>query len=436
MESQLLNPVARPEGNEPPTDRNFDDSYRLDNESLESIGPFRWLDDAVINTFLRSLCLARPGQCVTFDSTVLNALQTTLESEDAASLTPAEVDELFKPFRTLAATVTGNRGLVFMPFCMGDHWILAVADFKSQVIRVYDSLVSCTGTGTIVPSELVHRILVCATGTLSFCIDESQWAVQHMWLPIERNLTECGVYVCLMALQHAHERDFVLDDYNKIYRHVYGHLSRYELEMCYWMAGRRVILEVCRRYFKPVSHETQLRVIQVGWSINKRFRDYYDPPLEEKQTSQFKTFHMARFRTLRCVTDALQWLIDSIGELGSAENLSENESIQNKARNVVLTLAGEPFRNEIVEEAAQYALHDVKALQNLKLDLRLARQALSREFLLAKIRREQSIQPAHVAYVAHAAQEAQTAQTAQLGGPTEEARSVTEHQSPYSPRIE
>ena len=81
---------------------------------------------------------------------------------------------------------------------------------------------------------------------------------------------------------------------------------------------------------------------------------------------------MARSWTLRCVTDALQWLIDSIGELGSAENLSENQRIQNKARDVALTLAGEPYRNEIVEEAAQYAWHDVKALQNLKLDLALA----------------------------------------------------------------
>lgn len=430
MESQHLNPVARPEGNEPPTDRNFDDSYRLDNGSLESIKPLRWLDDGVINTFLRSLCLARPGQCVTFDSNVLNALQTTLESEDAASLTQAEVDELFKPFRTLAATVTGNRGLVFMPFCIDYHWILAVADFESQVIRVYDSLVSCTETGMVVPSDLVNRILICATGTLRFCIDESQWAVQHMWFPIERNYTECGVYVCLMALQHAHKRDFVLDDYNKIYRHMYGHLSRYELEWCYWMAGRRVILEVCRRYFKPVSHETQLRFLQVGRSINKWFRDYYDPALAEEQTSQFNTFHMARSRTLDCVTDALQWFIDSIRKLGSTQSLQENKDIQQKACDVVLTSAGEPYRNEIVEEAVKYACHDVEALQNLGSDLNQARQSLVREFILAEVQHRQSIQEAQAASAAHAAQ------TAQLGSPIEEARSVTEHQSPYSPGTE
>lgn len=418
MESQLLNPLARPEGNEPPTDRNFDDSYTLDNQSLDSIRPFHWLDDGVINTFLRSICLARPGQCVAFDSIVLKALQTTLEFEDAASQPRAGLDELFKPFRTLAATVTGNRGLVFMPFCIELHWILAVADFETQVIRVYDSLVSCTETGTIVPSDLVERILICAKATLSFCIDESQWVVQHMWLPIERNLTECGVYICLMALQHAHKRDFMPDNYTKIYRHLYGHLSRYELEVCYWMAGRRVILEVCGRYFKPVSHETQLRVIQVGWNINEWFRKFYEPPMAEKQIFRFETFHMARSWTLGHVTDALQWLIDSIGELGSAEFLSDNKRIQDKAHDVVLTLAGEPYRNEIVGEADKYAWHDVEALQNLRLDLNHARQRLLREFYLAKIRQGQPVQAA------------QTAQTAQLGGPTEDPPSVTKHQSP------
>lgn len=432
MESQLLNPVARPPGNEPPTDRNFDDSYTLDNGSLQSIRPLEWLDDGVINTFLRSLCLARPGQCVVLDSTTLRFLQMRLESEDAAPLTPAEFDDLFKPFRTLAATVTGNRGLVFLPFCIGDHWILAVADFESQVIRVYDSLVFRTETGTIVPSDPVNRIVLYVKDILGFCIYEDQWAVLHMWLPILRNFTECGVYVCLMALHHAHKRNFIPDDYVTMYREAGGNLSYYELEGCYWMMGRRIILEVCRRYFKPVSHETELMFLWVGQNINDCFRRFYYPTLAEEQTSRFETFHTARSRTLDRVTDALEWLIDSIGKLGSTHFMADNRLVQRKASLVVLTWAGEPYRNEIVNEAAKYALHDVEALQNLASDLNEAKKALVHEFYLAEIRHGQSIQPAHAAYAAHAAR------SAQLGGPTETARSVTEHehQSPSSSRTE
>lgn len=416
--------LQRPPGNQPPTDRNFDDSYTLDYRSLVSIGPFQWLDDGVINTFLRSLCLARPGQYVALDSTPLQHLQTMLESESTAPQTQAEIDELYKTLRTLAATVTGNRGLVFMPFCIEDHWILAVADFESQVIRVYDSLVSCTETGMIVPSDLVERILPCVKGILSFCIDESQWAVLHMWLPIQRNLTECGVYVCLMALQNAHKRNFMPDDYVTMYGNADGDPLYYELEVCYWMAGRRVILEVCRRYFKPVSNETQLGLLYVSQSINGVFRHYYDPPLAERQTSQFPPYHVARYWTLDRVINALDWLIESIAYLGFTQFLRDNDRIQRNACNVVLTMAGEPYRNEIVEEAVNYAWHDGEALRNLATDLYWARRGFFTEFYLAQIRHEESVQAAH------------TAQSAQLGGPAEEARSAPERQSPYSPNAE
>ncbi|KKY33954.1 putative smt3-specific protease [Diaporthe ampelina] len=256
MEAEPQERVAqleRPEGTNPPDDRRLDNSYRLDIKSIESLWPGEWLDDGVINAFLRSLCLTRPGEYVTFDGAALNFLLSVLESEGATAPTQTEVDELYKPFRALAATVTGNRGLVFMPFCLGSHWILAVADLQTQIIRVYDSLVSWDRTSQVVPSRLVEQILPYVKGTLRFCSDEDGWAVEHIRLPIETNSTECGVYLCLMALHETHRPETGLGGYVTLFYDENGVLSSYKLDSCYWIAGRKVILEVCRRLFIPTS---------------------------------------------------------------------------------------------------------------------------------------------------------------------------------------
>lgn len=363
---QRIARLARPVGSQPPSDRKLDDSCTLDGSSIKSLIPGEWLDDVVINTFLRSLCLAQPGKCVTFDSAVLLPLLIALGSEES---TQAAIDELYKPFRILAATVTGNQGLVFMPFCIDSHWVLAVADFQNQVIRVYDSMVSCHGTGKVVPSELVNSILPCVKGTLSFCIAEDQWAVEHMWLPIRTNYTECGVYICLMALQHAYMPRFKPDDYVSHFYDWNGNWSYYELDFYYWYAGRKIILEICRRYFKSTSNDTPCTPPLVEQIINGHLNYFVVKAPASAHISRLMTYFYARSRTLYQVMNALTWAINSIYSLGSTQHVHLSESIQNKAHKVVLTPPGEPFLNEIVNEAVSYAWHDVEALRNLGEDL-------------------------------------------------------------------
>lgn len=183
MESRLhwVGQLKRPQGKRPPDGRNFDDSYKIANQSLEVLRPLGWLDDNVVNTFIRSLCVARPGKYVAFDSTALEAL--SLQLKDAQSLSQAEIDKIYYPHRTLAATVSGNRGLVFMPFCIREHWILVVADLKSRVVRVYDSMVSVDGRGTVVRSARVEAILPYVWGILRFCIDEDECTIDPMSVP-------------------------------------------------------------------------------------------------------------------------------------------------------------------------------------------------------------------------------------------------------------
>lgn len=365
--------LARPVGSQPPSDRKMDGTYTLDGNSLKSLLVGEWLDDVVVNTFLKSLCLARPGKCVTFDSAVLLVLFVTLRSGES---TPPAIDALYRPLRTLAATVTGNQGLVFMPFCINAHWVLAVADLQNQVIRVYDSLVSCDETGHVVPSELVKSIIPCVKGILSFCMAEDRWAIQHMWLPITANTTECGVYVCLMALQHAYMPWFNADycvgrfyDWNR-------NLLYYGLDAFYWLMGRKIILGVCRRYFQPTPDDATLTPPLVEQNINEAWDSHVVAFPAGLPFYRLKPYFKARLQTLYQVLNALTWVIDSIDSLGSTQHVHLSESIQNKAREVVVTPPGQPFLNEIVNEAVSYAWHDVGALQNLVQDLMHVRYLL------------------------------------------------------------
>lgn len=412
---QRLAQLRRPNGRQPPDDRRLDHRHKLDIESLESLGPHIWLENCSIDTFLRSLCLAQPGRCVTFDSTTLRVLLSQLESEQAATV----VDEFCKPFRTLAATVTGNRGLVFMPFCVDFHWVLAVADFENRIIRVYDSMVSCDRTGKVNPSELVKRILPCVKATLSFCIDEDQWPVEHMWLPIRKNYTECGTYICLMALQHAYMPGFKTNDYVTPFPDENSIWSYYELDACYWLVGRKIILEVCSRYFKPTSTATLQTRFLVEQKISQTFQHLFSvTPAGARMSWPIPYFH-ARSKTLSRVRDALTWAIDSIDRLGSIEHVHLSETIQNKAREVILTPAGEPFLNEIVGEAVSYAWHDTEALRNLGVDLNRARDHSDQEHSLGRYQLN--------AWAAH---------LARMAGNTEQTPGPTAHGSSSSPANE
>lgn len=375
---QRLARLQRPEGSQPPDDRNFGDSYRLPIESLEDLRPGEWLDDSDINCFMRLLCLARPGECFAFDSNALNVL---LQSGDPTASTEAAVDSLYEPYRIQAAIVTGNRGLVFMPFCIRHHWILVVADFQHQVIRVYDSMVTRDEQGMIARSSRVNDVLPHVWPILSFCIEEAQWQIDVFWLPIAPTANDCGVYICLMALHHSYRRMFTPADYVT----GDGHSNFYYLDDCYWLVGRMTILKVCRRYLRSGSADTQEKLLAVEQAINNALRAHLCLSPAQGYIRQLMPCFTARSWTLSRVIDALSWAIDRTESLDSTQRLllsssiEESELVQREARSVILTPLGEPSRDRIVDEAVKYAWHDAEALHNWGEDLKLARASLIRE---------------------------------------------------------
>lgn len=380
-----------------------DGSYKVDIASIETLSPEEWLDDGVINAFLRNICLTRPGQYVTFDAATLTCLMSLLESDDGTAPTQTQVDELYEPLRILAATVTGNRGLVFMPFCLMGHWILAVADLRTETVRVYDSLVSYNeDLRKVEPSDLVRRILLYVEGILRFCLVEDGWAVKHILLPIEGNVTECGVYLCLMALREAHGRHFGLSDYVTLFFDGSGVVSPYYLDACYWIVGRKVILEVCKPFFRPTSEEILKRFNDVKSAINQRLREEFYNVRYPGFLPHWPSYLGSRCWILRCIGVDLLNVIKSINILESTQHRPYNMEIQRRAREVVLTPPGEAFRDRIVHEATSYAWHDSEALRSLTKVLSNIRQDLTLRDDIAQLeRRLDEIEPTvHTAIIA------------------------------------
>ncbi|POS79146.1 hypothetical protein DHEL01_v202471 [Diaporthe helianthi] len=367
--------LRRPQGLNPPPDRMPNHTHSLDQESRQAICPWNWLDDSVVNTFLQRLCSMQPGQFVTLDSATLESLRIMLSLEDLAS---EDFDKTIKPFRTLAATVSGNCGLVFIPFCMDKHWILAVADFRHKTIRIYDSLVQCYQNGTVCVSRNVSDYIVpLVKEILGFCFEPHQWMVENFWLPIKYNETECGVYICLMALQHSHHRMFTVNDYVNTYLDTNGQSAYYHLDGCYWLTGRRIILQFCARFFHPASPHGARDEDQ---SIAEQLRHYFDAaPVE--QGYALTTYRMARAWTLWRVNQALTWVSTSIENLARPQDLSLNAMNHlRRAQYPILTFSGAQFRNEIVEQAKEYAWHDPEPLVRLLEDIHIAMDTMKQDY--------------------------------------------------------
>lgn len=411
--------LRRPLGLDPPAGRKLDGSYSLDSQSLNSLNPGKWLDDGVIDIFFRNLCVAKPGQFVTFDSAALEALRMG----DDGSLTEAEIDKHYQTFRTRAATVTANAGLVFMPFCVDSHWVLAVADLQHRIIRIYDSLVRCDPTGRdIRGSSVVGMILPIVKKTLSFCRDEDQWDEELMWLPIVPNITDCGVYICLMALQHSCMRRFTYLDYVDCW-HENDYPPMYYLDDSYFLAGRLIILQVCRRFSR------QAEDLRETWDVEDRIiwglqHHLVEPPAQQA-VQDFNTYCEARFSTLHRVSTALLWFIYEIEYLGSPQFLQENEDLQIRAREVVLSEAGEPFRQEIAYESCLYAWHDAEAAINFRQDLFAALDHLRREEIYAR-----------GLLTSRAAWEARLLRLAPAEVPTGHSQSIPHHGTPVPSELE
>ncbi|KAJ0124772.1 hypothetical protein J7T55_006113 [Diaporthe amygdali] len=373
-DQQQVVQLQRPEGLEAPSGRRFDHTHRVNHESLNSLKPGGWLDDGVINTFFSSLCLARPGRYFAFDSTALESLRLLAFDQD---LTSEEIDNYYQPYMTRAATVTGSRGLLFMPFCVkGNHWILVVLDFKQQVILVYDSMASRDKRpGEMSRWACLAQPIQIAQKFAEVFGDQSGWSLRLIYIPIKPTVTECGVFICLMALHQTDGYQLELEWHVRFFPDGSDNQS-YALSDTYWLAGRKIIFETCRRYSTPGSDDSLRRLDSIEAAIDQGLWRALQDPLEEETPHGLTAYRLGQSYNMDRIKEALTEVIKAIEELGSEEFLRRDVTILSWACQPFLSSQGEVYREEIVNRAKRYAWHDPEAARNFKEDLNRALSGL------------------------------------------------------------
>lgn len=146
------------------------------------LGPCGWLNDSVINQFLRLLS-ARGERCFahsTFFWTKLNQSGYNFEG--------------VKKWGTKVGMNICDHDLVLVPIHLGNHWTLGVIDITNCVTQYLDPL----GKELSIFHEQMHRYMNDAAIECSLPV--RRWSsVSPTCLPLQETTYDCGVFICIYA---------------------------------------------------------------------------------------------------------------------------------------------------------------------------------------------------------------------------------------------
>lgn len=233
----------------PPADRVLDEHYKLSAADIAEIKPGQWLSDKVVQTVFRRLTLLRPGKFYAIDTTSMSTMAEMLDS------LPEEAhDEFTRPVKTDVAMLTSTKGTVLMPFNInGNHFILVAVRLAERAIYIYDSTRETDENNNLVADykEILERFVrERVAWVFDFEPREISVDIPLVWhsvpCPQQDNSVDCGVSICLTAL-HLISHPESPWTFTRPQFSAPGVSSRYIRET-YWLAGRRIILELCKPY--------------------------------------------------------------------------------------------------------------------------------------------------------------------------------------------
>lgn len=160
------------------------DSLSLDN--FCEVLPDCWLGDIIIDSYLEFLCLKSTEYQLLKSADMVwhsTAIQNFLSSTDPARSNPTTKAEL--------GLNAGKR--VLIPVNVGgDHWILSVADLKTGVVEIYDSIEGNGADKTMTLIQLRTLLRWCS----SF---QGAWSIIEKRCSQQNNGNDCGVWVLANA---------------------------------------------------------------------------------------------------------------------------------------------------------------------------------------------------------------------------------------------
>lgn len=186
---------------------------KYDLADLECLEGTQWINDAVLNSYL-SICFNSIDEYDERKIGLTNSFfMKTIERDgnyQAASF-----------WQGIKGQPINKYDLFFIPICSGYHWILAVIDFISNEIQIYDSL-----------HGQYSSIVKTLNGFLRFQGLDTLHSYYPM-VPTQRNGYDCGVFVmefgrCLLLgddINSFSQRD-IPEARKRIYAQLYSYLQK------------------------------------------------------------------------------------------------------------------------------------------------------------------------------------------------------------------
>lgn len=233
--------------------------------------------------------------------------------------------------------------------------------------------------------------------------------------PQQLNDVDCGVAICLTALHLISHPDMPRISNRPRFsaETLYlQSLGKHCLKETYWLAGRRIVLELCRPY-ADVSDEKAKEVLDVteaaiqsafaniveSYGCRRTDEMYYDAITARIISNNGRGIEPVALQTRQTIETAVQCakhcryvlsvglnsitldvrdILDYVRELGTASTVDWDLAIQRQAPQVVLSEDWEQFRRDVVEKAVTYAWHDVEEIKKTQDDLERAANILFR----------------------------------------------------------
>lgn len=404
--------LQRPGDSAPPADRVLDEHYKLSADDIADIQPGKWLSDKVVQTVFRRLTLLRPGKFYAIDSTSISTM-----AEIVHDLPEEAHDEFTRPVKTDVAMLTSTKGTVLMPFNVnGNHFILVTVRLAERAIYIYDSTRESDENNNLAAGyrqfleEFARERVVWLLDFEPREISVIPLGWHSVPCPQQDNDFDCGVSICLTAM-HLISHPESPWTFTRPQFSVPGVSSRY-IRGTYWLAGRRIILELCRPYADLSDEKVREALELTGAAIDRSFtrliethgrrgpeEEHYDaaawtiacadghrvaPALLQSQQEvahlavQVKWLRQELLAPVLCINADLIDILNYVREIGTASTVDRDLAIQRQAPHVVVSEGWLTVRPEVVKKAVEYAWHDVNEIKKVRDDLARATTALLR----------------------------------------------------------
>ncbi|XP_076817839.1 sentrin-specific protease 3-like [Clavelina lepadiformis] len=142
---------------------------------LQTLSPGEWLNDVIINEYLKLLVKEKPSTCY---------------------VSSFFYEELRKNYKVTLPQNWEKQSFVLIPICIASHWSLLCARPNRHTIEVYNSMPMTTDE-----EECVAMILTAVEKEYNEITKAKfSWTISTSPnLPQQQNAYDCGVYVCMFA---------------------------------------------------------------------------------------------------------------------------------------------------------------------------------------------------------------------------------------------